>query len=179
MAYPIKFGLLLTLKGEIPEVPKGLVTEYGLPLNKGNIYIAKTSPPSVHEAYLDQFQKDFTTFLSMTCEEMVDFGSLVLTFICKIDEDDGCDFWELLGITVNDMVIEVTINRRARSRSCIHCPGMRWNCSSSPGANRTHSRRKLEPNSGKFLPGNAMEVLQHSKRISVAEVKQKAGQFLV
>ncbi|KAM3327083.1 hypothetical protein P3S67_002209 [Capsicum chacoense] len=37
---------------------------------------------------------------------MVDFGSLVLTFICKNDEDDGCDFWELLGITMNDMVIE-------------------------------------------------------------------------
>ncbi|KAF3677137.1 hypothetical protein FXO38_03941 [Capsicum annuum] len=140
-----------------------------------NIYIAKTSPPSVHEAYLDQFQKDFTTSLSMTCEEMVDFGSLVLTFICKIDEDDGCDFWELLGITTNDMVIEVTINHRARSRSCTHSPGMRWNCSSSPGANRTHSRRKLEPNSGKFLPGNAMEVLQHSRRSSVAEVKQKVG----
>ncbi|PHT85358.1 hypothetical protein T459_07464 [Capsicum annuum] len=90
----------------LSQVPKGLVTESGLPLNKGNIYIAKTSPPSVHEAYLDQFQKDFTNFLSMRCEEMVDFGSLVLTFICKNDEDDGCDFWELLGITMNDMVIE-------------------------------------------------------------------------
>ncbi|XP_009596411.1 probable caffeine synthase MTL3 isoform X1 [Nicotiana tomentosiformis] len=90
----------------LSQVPKGLVTESGFPLNKGNIYIAKTSPPSVHEAYLTQFQKDFTNFLSMRTEEMVSCGSLVLTFICKSDENDGCDFWELLGITLNDMVIE-------------------------------------------------------------------------
>ncbi|XP_055811997.1 probable caffeine synthase MTL3 [Solanum dulcamara] len=90
----------------LSQVPKGLVSESGIPLNKGNIYIAKISPPSVHLAYLNQFQKDFTNFLSMRSEEIVDFGSLVLTFICKNDEDDGCDFWELLGITMNDMVIE-------------------------------------------------------------------------
>ncbi|XP_060181959.1 probable caffeine synthase MTL3 [Lycium barbarum] len=90
----------------LSQVPKGLVAESDLPLNKGNIYIAKTSPPSVHEAYLTQFQKDFTNFLSMRSQEIVDCGSLVLTFICKNDEEDGCDFWELLGITMNDMVIE-------------------------------------------------------------------------
>ncbi|MCD7453246.1 hypothetical protein HAX54_020286 [Datura stramonium] len=90
----------------LSQVPKGLVTDSGLPLNKGNIYIAKTSPPSVHEAYLAQFQKDFTNFLSLRSEEIADCGSLVLTFICKNDEGDGCDFWEMLGITMNEMVIE-------------------------------------------------------------------------
>ncbi|XP_009765515.1 probable caffeine synthase MTL3 [Nicotiana sylvestris] len=90
----------------LSQVPKGLVTESGLPLNKGNIYIAKTSPSNVHEAYFIQFQKDFTNFLSMRSEEIVHCGSLVLTFICKNDEVDGCDFWELLGITLNDMAIE-------------------------------------------------------------------------
>ncbi|CDP16806.1 unnamed protein product [Coffea canephora] len=54
----------------LSQVPRGLVTEEGLPLNKGNIYIGKTSPKSVHDAYLDQFERDFTNFLSARADEI-------------------------------------------------------------------------------------------------------------
>lgn len=77
-------------------------------MNKGNIYIAKTSPPSVHKAYLDQFEKDFTRFLKLRSAELVPGGYMVLTLVCKIDADDGYDNKELVGLTLDDMVKEVS-----------------------------------------------------------------------
>ncbi|KAJ9189707.1 hypothetical protein P3X46_000965 [Hevea brasiliensis] len=45
------------------QVPEGLVSETGIPLNKGNIYRTKTSPTTVFKAYLNLFERDFTMFL--------------------------------------------------------------------------------------------------------------------
>ena len=89
------------------QVPSGLVTEEGLPLNKGNIYIGKTSPRSVRDAYLDQFNIDFTNFLSARADELVPGGHLFLTLTSKNDDPVTYNFQDLLGMIMNDMVAEV------------------------------------------------------------------------
>ncbi|XP_021801462.1 probable caffeine synthase 2, partial [Prunus avium] len=91
----------------ISEVPKGLVTKEGEGLNKGNIYIAKTSPPAVFKQYLEQFKRDFTVFLRSRAEELVPGGSMVLTTMGSIKSDDPLCIWEFVGMKVNDMVLEV------------------------------------------------------------------------
>ncbi|KAF9669643.1 hypothetical protein SADUNF_Sadunf14G0128600 [Salix dunnii] len=83
---------------EVPEIP----------LNKGNIYLTKTSPPGVHKAYLNQFEKDFTAFLRSRSEEMVPGGCMMLT-ICGRDENNdssgnhSSSIWDVFGIMLNDM----------------------------------------------------------------------------
>ncbi|XP_059431713.1 probable jasmonic acid carboxyl methyltransferase 2 [Corylus avellana] len=96
-------------RSQIPD----LVGESGVPLNKGNIHIAKTSPHGVRKAYLDLFKRDFTSFLRSRAQEMVPGGHMVLTFQGmgsnrKADSSSNQSFtiWELLGITLNDMVLE-------------------------------------------------------------------------
>ncbi|VVA31496.1 PREDICTED: salicylate [Prunus dulcis] len=90
----------------ISEVPKGLVTKEGEALNKGNIYIAKTSPPAVFKQYLEQFKRDFTVFLRSRAEELVPGGSMVLTTMGSIKSDDPLCIWEFVGTKLNDMVLE-------------------------------------------------------------------------
>ncbi|RHN42066.1 putative salicylate carboxymethyltransferase [Medicago truncatula] len=55
----------------------------GVDNNKGNIYLASTSPSSVIKAYYEQYRKDFSFFLKCRALELVEGGSLVLTFIGK------------------------------------------------------------------------------------------------
>eukprot|EP00262_Sarcandra_glabra_P016495 TRINITY_DN5400_c0_g1_i1.p1 TRINITY_DN5400_c0_g1~~TRINITY_DN5400_c0_g1_i1.p1 ORF type:complete len:372 (-),score=59.99 TRINITY_DN5400_c0_g1_i1:770-1885(-) len=92
----------------LSQVPQGLETEMGTPLNKGNIYMAKTSPPPVFKAYSDQFQRDFSTFLRARSEELIPGGRMVLTLIGRESPDpssrDCCDLWELLAQALNGMV---------------------------------------------------------------------------
>lgn len=82
--------------------------------NKGNIYIASTSPPSVLRAYYEQFQRDFLIFLKCRAVELVTGGRMVLTFLGRRSEDPSskecCYIFELLAIALNDMVSEVTYN---------------------------------------------------------------------
>ncbi|KAF2312358.1 hypothetical protein GH714_034352 [Hevea brasiliensis] len=74
------------------QVPEGLVSESGIPLNKANICIAKTSPPSYRS------------------EEMASGGRMVLTFLAKSNKNPlckyGCEIWQLLGTLLNEMVGE-------------------------------------------------------------------------
>lgn len=84
-------------------------TEAGEALNKGNIFIAKTSPPEVYKAYFDQFEKDFTLFLRSRSEEIVPGGGMLLTTMGSIQSDDPRNIWEVIGTTLNDMVLEVRI----------------------------------------------------------------------
>ncbi|KAL5557341.1 hypothetical protein UlMin_039577 [Ulmus minor] len=88
----------------LSKVPEGLVN------NKGNIYMARTSPPSVLEAYKEQFQKDFSLFLKCRSEELVAGGRMVLTILGRRSDDpsskDGCYIWELLAMALNHMVSE-------------------------------------------------------------------------
>ncbi|CAK7339616.1 unnamed protein product [Dovyalis caffra] len=82
----------------------------GLDVNKGNIYMASTSPPSVLKAYYRQFQTDFSLFLKCRSEELVAGGRMVLTFLGRRSEDrsskDCCYIWELLAVALNEMVGE-------------------------------------------------------------------------
>ena len=57
-------------------------------LNKGNIYITRTSPPSVYEAYFKQFERDFKYFLKSRFEELGSNGMMVLTFIGRETTND-------------------------------------------------------------------------------------------
>ncbi|KAJ4715454.1 Methyltransferase-like protein [Melia azedarach] len=88
----------------LSQVPKGLVSESGISLNKENIYIAKTSPPSVHKAYFDQFEDDFTTFLKSRSEELKLGGRMVLAL--KSDDKRYHNTWDVFVKAINDLVLE-------------------------------------------------------------------------
>ena len=81
-------------------------------VNKGNIYLSSTSPPSVINAYFKQFQRDFSTFLQCRAEELVPGGAMVLTILGrKSDDHSGKEsgyVWELLARALNQLVSEVS-----------------------------------------------------------------------
>ncbi|XP_022764260.1 caffeine synthase 1-like [Durio zibethinus] len=95
------------------KVPK-LTNEGGLPLNKGKIYISKTSPPGVREAYLSQFQEDFLLFLKGRSPEMVSDGRMVLIFHGRKSADptlkESCYTWEILAEAISYLVSQGVIN---------------------------------------------------------------------
>ncbi|XP_043700548.1 probable jasmonic acid carboxyl methyltransferase 2 isoform X1 [Telopea speciosissima] len=77
--------------------------------NKGNIYLASTSPPSVTKAYLEQFQKDFFLFLGLRSKEITRGGRMVITMLGRRSEEPfgkEAYFWELLSHSLNDLVLE-------------------------------------------------------------------------
>ncbi|KAL3728464.1 hypothetical protein ACJRO7_033105 [Eucalyptus globulus] len=82
----------------------------GLEGNKGNIYMARSSPPKVLRAYYKQFQRDFSTFLECRGQELVVGGRMVLTLLGRRSDDPSseecCYIWELLAIALNEMVSE-------------------------------------------------------------------------
>lgn len=61
------------------QLPANLISEFGSPLNKGHIYLARTRPKSMLEAYLDLFKRDMTLFLKSRSEELVPGGSMMFT----------------------------------------------------------------------------------------------------
>ncbi|PIA36696.1 hypothetical protein AQUCO_03300127v1 [Aquilegia coerulea] len=83
---------------------------HGIENNKGNIYIAATSPPNVPIAYFTQFQMDFTLFLSLRSAELVPGGRMVITILGRRNIDpsskEHCDSWELLAQSLRDMVYQ-------------------------------------------------------------------------
>ncbi|KAH9751095.1 s-adenosyl-l-methionine-dependent methyltransferases superfamily protein [Citrus sinensis] len=80
--------------------PNTLLVPENLENNKRDIYITKSSPPSVCQAFLEQFQRDFSAFLSLRSEEIVSGGRMFLTFLGRSIADpsskDCCCLWELL-----------------------------------------------------------------------------------
>ncbi|KAI9081277.1 hypothetical protein K1719_036777 [Acacia pycnantha] len=85
----------------LSQVPEGVEN------NKGNIYMASTSPSNVLKAYYQQFQKDFSFFLECRAKEMVEGGCMVLTYLGRRSDDpsskEGCLIWELMAKALNDM----------------------------------------------------------------------------
>ncbi|XVF24333.1 hypothetical protein REPUB_Repub13aG0118700 [Reevesia pubescens] len=78
----------------------------GLEINKGNIYMARSSPPNVFKIYAEQFQRDFSHFLSLRSKEMIPQGQMVLTCMGRkkqnpANEDYG---WEVLAKSLLDLV---------------------------------------------------------------------------
>ncbi|KAK3418775.1 salicylate carboxymethyltransferase [Eucalyptus grandis] len=88
----------------LSQVPRGLEG------NKGNIYMSRSSPPSVLRAYYEQFQRDFSTFLECRGQEVVVGGRMLLTLQGRRSDDlsseECCYIWELLAIALNEMVSE-------------------------------------------------------------------------
>ncbi|KAJ4835802.1 hypothetical protein Tsubulata_029236, partial [Turnera subulata] len=100
----------------LSQVPDGLVTESGMPLNKGNICLAKSSPSIVHKAYRDQFERDFTSFLRSRSLELISGGRMVLTFVASSTEHnpackDGSRIWIAIGDCLKEMVDEGKIEQ--------------------------------------------------------------------
>ncbi|GAA0153764.1 methyltransferase [Lithospermum erythrorhizon] len=79
-------------------------------LNKGKIYISKSSPSSVLNAYLVQFQNDFHLFLKSRSEEIVPGGRMVLSLMSRSSPDptgeESCYQWELLARALMSMASE-------------------------------------------------------------------------
>ncbi|KAF2290780.1 hypothetical protein GH714_015429 [Hevea brasiliensis] len=79
----------------------------GLEGNKGNIYMAGGSPPSVLKAYYDQFQRDFSSFLTCRSEELVTGCRMALAILGRRSQDPSskecCYIWELLAMAVKEM----------------------------------------------------------------------------
>ncbi|KAK6143082.1 hypothetical protein DH2020_023430 [Rehmannia glutinosa] len=89
----------------LSQVPEGLENK-----NKENIYMARTSPPEVFEAYAKQYERDLSTFLKSRAKEIIAGGRMVLTFVGRSFEDPSCkdDYacFTLLSKTLLDMVVE-------------------------------------------------------------------------
>lgn len=83
----------------------------GNPLNKGNIYIGRTSPRLVVEQYQEQFHSDFSHFLKLRFDELVPCGQMVLSFLgmSKRDILDGelSTIYGLVAESLDSMVREV------------------------------------------------------------------------
>ncbi|ESW08144.1 hypothetical protein PHAVU_009G022200 [Phaseolus vulgaris] len=92
----------------LSQAPKGLAKGTGL-INKKNIYFTNTSPCTVYQAYLDQFSEDFNLFLESRAEELVHGGGIVLTFVGRDETSDIITPWGLIGLVLNDMVLESLI----------------------------------------------------------------------
>ncbi|GMY28511.1 jasmonate O-methyltransferase-like [Fagus crenata] len=94
----------------LSQVPPELDSKASTAINKGRIYISKTSPQSVLDSYLLQFQKDFSLFLKSRSEEIVPGGRMVLSFMGRRSMDpttvESIHQWELLAQALMNMVSE-------------------------------------------------------------------------
>ncbi|KAJ4753142.1 S-adenosyl-L-methionine-dependent methyltransferase superfamily protein [Rhynchospora pubera] len=95
----------------ISQVPEGLESNGNyVYLNKGNIYIGKTSPPLVVKFYQDQFKRDFSLFLKLRFNELVPGGQMVLAFSGRKKSDiyngELSTIWGLVSESLNSMVLE-------------------------------------------------------------------------
>uniref|UniRef100_A0A7N0T3H9 Uncharacterized protein n=1 Tax=Kalanchoe fedtschenkoi TaxID=63787 RepID=A0A7N0T3H9_KALFE len=92
------------------KVPKGLIDENGVALNKGNIYIGEISSLTVRAGYVDQFKTDFETFLKSHSKELILGGSMVLTFPGSDITNASFKIVEVIGLTLADMAREDRVN---------------------------------------------------------------------
>ena len=106
--------LALPLKNySYKQVTSALNSKARTPLKRGKLYISKTSPLCVLDAYLSQFEKDLFLFLKSRSEEMVHGGRMVLSFMGRrsvdTSADESCYQWELLARALMSMALEVLV----------------------------------------------------------------------
>ncbi|KZV19984.1 S-adenosyl-L-methionine-dependent methyltransferase superfamily protein [Dorcoceras hygrometricum] len=81
----------------LSRVPSGIYDEKGVSINKKSIYISKTSPPRVQQAYHKQFEQDFSSFLKWRSRELILGGQMVLILLGRTGPDHVHNiFWEIL-----------------------------------------------------------------------------------
>ncbi|XP_073135963.1 probable methyltransferase TCM_000336 [Henckelia pumila] len=81
----------------LSRVPSGIYDEKGVSINKKSIYISNKSPPQVQQAYREQFQQDFSSFLKSRSRELVRGGQMMLILLGRIDPNPVHNiFWEIL-----------------------------------------------------------------------------------
>ncbi|XP_039118950.1 S-adenosyl-L-methionine:benzoic acid/salicylic acid carboxyl methyltransferase 3-like [Dioscorea cayenensis subsp. rotundata] len=95
----------------LSQVPVGIDHQSGgVNINKGNIYISRTSPPIISRLYLEQFKRDFSSFLKLRSQELVNGGQMVLSFLGRKSSDpskaEECHVWGLVADALNSMVQE-------------------------------------------------------------------------
>ncbi|KAL3637442.1 hypothetical protein CASFOL_018610 [Castilleja foliolosa] len=93
----------------LSKVPPGIYDEQGESINKKSIYISERSPKKVSEAYLKQFQDDFSLFLQSRSRELISGGRMVLLFLGRSGPshvDRSNPFWEVLYQSLVTLVIE-------------------------------------------------------------------------
>nr|KJB33840.1 hypothetical protein B456_006G033500 [Gossypium raimondii] len=80
----------------------------GLENNKGNICMARSSPPNIFKAYANQLQEDFTNFLSSRSKEIICQGCMVLTFVVRRNPNPSHEHHclELLAKSLLDLVAQ-------------------------------------------------------------------------
>ncbi|XP_047306548.1 probable jasmonic acid carboxyl methyltransferase 2 [Impatiens glandulifera] len=83
--------------------------------NKGHIYMAKDCLPIVFDAYKNQFNKDFYSFLNKRSQEILPKGKMILTLLGRSipepSSNDGCCLWELLAQSLLDMVSQGLVKK--------------------------------------------------------------------
>ncbi|XP_068639148.1 probable jasmonic acid carboxyl methyltransferase 2 [Aristolochia californica] len=98
----------------LSQVPLELKEPIVPPLNKGKLYISKTSPPNVYHAYLAQFQRDFSQFLQSRSAEVAPGGRMVLSFVGRPTADptteEATHQWELIAQALHSMAAEGLID---------------------------------------------------------------------
>ncbi|PON99609.1 SAM dependent carboxyl methyltransferase [Trema orientale] len=98
----------LSKESTLTQVPSALYDEKGNSVNKGTIYISDTSPKEVSQAYLKQFQEDFSLFLRTRSKELTEGGRMVLILLGRegpnhVDRGNSF-FWELLSRSFSILV---------------------------------------------------------------------------
>ncbi|KAJ6737478.1 S-ADENOSYL-L-METHIONINE:CARBOXYL METHYLTRANSFERASE FAMILY PROTEIN [Salix viminalis] len=94
----------------LSQIPPELNDKSNPLINKGKIYISKTSPAAAIAAYQNQFQKDFFSFLMARSKEVVPGGRMVFTLnarrIADPTADESCLIWDYLGQALQDLVLK-------------------------------------------------------------------------
>ncbi|ONK70107.1 uncharacterized protein A4U43_C05F30330 [Asparagus officinalis] len=99
----------------LSQVPRGLEDDFGAPINKGNIYIDDTSPSIVIKSYVEQFERDFSTFLKLRSKEIVCGGQIVITFLGRSNlsplRGEMSYLWGLLAKALNSFVSDGVVEK--------------------------------------------------------------------
>ncbi|KAJ0041116.1 hypothetical protein Pint_28484 [Pistacia integerrima] len=94
----------------LSQVPPELSDKENPVINKGKIFLSKTSPPAVIKAYKTQFQRDFSSFLKFRSAEVIPEGRMVLSFRARRTPDptpeESCLLWDYLGEAFQDLVAQ-------------------------------------------------------------------------